>query len=105
MLFIFFHFQDGKDLWIATHDGLNGYDGFEFKKFLHSPFDKKSLAGNMTIDMAEDDQTRLWILTNTHLHLYHEKDGSFERFICRLVRSIIVIRALPGSSMATNGFY
>ncbi|MFI5130424.1 MAG: two-component regulator propeller domain-containing protein [Chitinophagales bacterium] len=74
--------QDSKGfLWVATHDGLNRYDGFEFKKFLHSPFDKKSLAGNMTIDIAEDDQNRLWILTNTHLHLYHESDGSFERFI------------------------
>ena len=74
--------QDSKGfLWIATHDGLNRYDGFEFKKFLHNPFDKKSLAGNMTIDIAEDEQNRLWILTNTHLHLYHETDGSFERFI------------------------
>ena len=74
--------QDSKGfLWIATHDGLNRYDGYEFKKFLHNPFDKKSLAGNMTIDMAEDAEGRLWILTNTHLHLYNEKDESFERYI------------------------
>jgi ligand-binding sensor domain-containing protein len=26
-------------LWIATHDGLNRY---EFKKFLHDPFNKKA---------------------------------------------------------------
>jgi hypothetical protein len=68
-------------LWIATHDGLNRYDGYEFKKFLHYPFDKKSLASNMTIDIAEDVEGRLWILTNTHLHLYDEKKESFERYI------------------------
>jgi signal transduction histidine kinase/ligand-binding sensor domain-containing protein len=74
-------YQDSKGfLWIATHDGLNRYDGYEFKKFLHSPFNKKSLAGNMTIAMAEDDEGRLWILTNTHLHLYNDKDESFERY-------------------------
>jgi len=74
--------QDSKGfLWIATHDGLNRYDGYEFKKFLHYPFDKKSLASNMTIDMAEDVDGRLWILTNTHLHLYNEKNESFERHV------------------------
>ena len=67
-------------LWIATHDGLNRYDGYEFKKFLHYPFDKKSLASNMTIDMTGDVEGRLWILTNTHLHLYDEKNESFERY-------------------------
>jgi len=73
--------QDRKGfLWIATHDGLNRYDGYEFKKFLHNPFDKKSLAGNMTIDMAEDREGRLWILTNTHLHLYNEKEETFQRY-------------------------
>lgn len=75
-------YQDRKGyLWIATHDGLNRYDGYEFKKFLHSPFDKKSLAGNMTIDMAGDNEGRLWVLTNTHLHQYNEKTESFERYI------------------------
>lgn len=74
--------QDSKGyLWIATHDGLNRYDGYEFKKFLHNPFNKKSLAGNMTIDMAEDAEDRLWILTNTHLHRYNSTDESFERYI------------------------
>ena len=73
--------QDSKGyLWVATHDGLNRYDGYEYKKYLHNPFDKKSLAGNMTIDMAEDDQGRLWVLTNTHLHLLNDKNGSFERY-------------------------
>jgi ligand-binding sensor domain-containing protein len=74
-------YQDRKGyLWIATHDGLNRYDGYEFKKFLHNPFNKKSLAGNMTIAIAEDDNGRLWVLTNTHLHLFNERDESFERY-------------------------
>src|SRR5690348_799313 len=74
-------YQDSKGyLWVATHDGLNRYDGYEFKKFLHNPFNKKSLAGNMTIAMAEDDNGRLWVLTNTHLHLFNERDESFERY-------------------------
>ena len=35
----------------------------------------------MTIDMAENDEGRLWVLTNTHLHLYNERDESFEQFV------------------------
>lgn len=73
--------QDSKGyLWIATHDGLNRYDGYEFKKFLHNPFNKKSIAGNMTIDMVEDEQGQFWVLTNTDLHLFNQKDESFERY-------------------------
>jgi ligand-binding sensor domain-containing protein len=68
-------------LWIATHDGLNRYDEYEFKKILHSPFNKKSLASNMTIDLVEDTEGNLWILTNTHLHRYNEKKDIFERYI------------------------
>ena len=68
-------------LWIATHDGLNRYDGYEFKKFLHNPFDKKTLASNMAIDMTEDSEGGFWVLTNTHLHRYQQKDESFERYI------------------------
>jgi len=68
-------------LWIATHDGLNRYDGYEFKKILHNPFNKKSLASNMTIDLVEDTEGNLWILTNTHLHRYNEKKDIFEHYI------------------------
>jgi len=74
--------QDSRGyLWIATHDGLNRYDGYEFKKFLHSPFNKRSLASNMTIDLAEDNDGNLWVLTNTHLHCYNQKNNLFERYI------------------------
>src|SRR5258705_13757132 len=68
-------------LWVATHDGLNRYDGYEFRKFLYNPFDKKSLASNMSIDLAEDDKGNLWILTNTHLNRYNARDETFERYI------------------------
>jgi len=73
--------QDSRGyLWVATHDGLNRYDGYEFRKFLHNPFNKKTLAGNMAIALAEDEQGRLWVLTNTDLHLYNPKDASFDRY-------------------------
>jgi ligand-binding sensor domain-containing protein len=39
-------YQDSKGyLWIGTHDGLNRYDGYEFKKFRHDPANKNSLLG------------------------------------------------------------
>lgn len=34
-------------LWVATEDGLNKYDGYDFKTFSHDPDDPNSLAGNV----------------------------------------------------------
>ena len=58
-------YQDTKGyLWIGTHDGLNRYDGYEFKKFRHDPADKNSLPDNTVMDICEDGQNNLWVASN-----------------------------------------
>src|SRR6266705_2002689 len=48
-------FQDSKGyLWIGTHDGLNRYDGYSFKKFRHDPDNNNSLPGNTINSICED---------------------------------------------------
>ena len=71
--------QDSKGfLWIATEDGLNRYDGYNFKIFRNIPDDSTSLCNNRTWSIIEDSQGILWIGTNGGLEKF---DYEKEQFI------------------------
>lgn len=72
--------QDGF-LWFATKDGLNRYDGYEFKVFTNDPFDPWSIADNMVMTLFEDSNGYLWIGTqNKGLDLYDAEHQRFYHF-------------------------
>jgi len=65
-------------LWFATDDGLNRFDGYEFKVFRNNSADVKSLSDNSTITLTEDDSGRIWIGTKTgYINCY---DPVFDKF-------------------------
>lgn len=56
--------QDNKGfMWFATQDGLNRYDGYEFKLFRHDPQDPASLSHNYIWSIHQDLKGELWIGT------------------------------------------
>jgi len=57
-------FQDSKGyLWIGSQDGLNRYDGFNFKIYKHDPDDPNSISNNGILVIMEDKDGYLWIGT------------------------------------------
>ena len=68
-------------IWLATENGLNRFDGYEFKKFYHSRDDSTSLSSNIVRSVLEDEEGNLWIGTFNGLNLYDRKSESFQRFI------------------------
>jgi PAS domain S-box-containing protein len=57
-------FQDSKGyLWIGSQDGLNRYDGFNFKIYKHDPEDPSSISHNSILAITEDKAGYLWIGT------------------------------------------
>jgi two-component system sensor histidine kinase ChiS len=50
-------------LWFGTQDGLNRYDGCEFKIFKNLPFDSNSLSHNWIQTMIESEPGVLWLGT------------------------------------------
>lgn len=68
-------------LWVATKDGLNRYDGYNFKVFSNNPFDSYSLAENEVTSLFEDSRGWLWIgLKSKGVDVYHSKTGRFHHF-------------------------
>jgi ligand-binding sensor domain-containing protein len=49
-------FQDSKGfMWFGTQDGLNRYDGYNFKIFKNDPDDTTSLSDNFIFSIYEDE--------------------------------------------------
>jgi len=57
--------QDHKGfLWIGTQDGLNKYDGYDFKAYKHDPENPNSLNSSVITSIYEDHSKVLWVGTN-----------------------------------------
>ncbi|MCA9731494.1 MAG: response regulator [Deferribacteres bacterium] len=67
-------------IWIGTENGLNRYDGFEFKKYYHEPGDPSSLCANFIWDVFIDSHGRMWVGTIEGLNLYNPVKDNFIAF-------------------------
>ena len=68
-------------LWIATADGLNRYDGYNFKIYKNDPSDKNSLPNNSTFSLMIDNEETLWVGTGTGFSKYNRANESFQTFL------------------------
>ena len=67
-------------IWIATIDGLTRYDGYNFKNFLHDPYDSTSISTNRVFALCEADGY-LWIGSQYQgLDRYDPVSEEFKRY-------------------------
>ena len=66
-------------MWFGTLDGLNRYDGNDFKLYRHDPDDPHSLSDNTIRGLIADHTGTLWI--GTWANGLNQFDHSTERFI------------------------
>jgi len=75
--------QDSRGfIWIGTENGLNRYDGHQFKVFYNDPADSTTLSSNYVKDILEDGHGDLWIATHGGgLNRFDRKKNSFSHFL------------------------
>jgi len=81
-------------MWIGTGNGLNKYDGYNFKIFEHIPYDSSTISDNIINALSFDKFGYLWIGTET---------GGINRFDPR-TDSVIHFKNIPdnNSSLSSN---
>ncbi len=68
-------------LWIATADGLNRYDGYNFKIYKNDPSDKNSLPNNSVFKSMIDHDGTLWVCTAAGFSKYNLANETFKTFL------------------------
>ena len=70
--------QDKKGfMWFGTDDGLNRFDGHNFRIYRYNSYDPESLPNDRIISLFEDSKNRLWVCTNSYTCYYDYKTDSF----------------------------
>jgi len=73
--------QDKKNnMWFATHNGLNKFDGYDFTIYQHDDQNPHSIGNDIIRTCMTDKQGRIWIGTDEGLSLYDVNMDRFENF-------------------------
>ncbi|MGN0191493.1 MAG: two-component regulator propeller domain-containing protein, partial [Candidatus Cryptobacteroides sp.] len=67
-------------MWFATQDGLNLYDGYEFRTFRNIPADTTSISSNIIRKLCIDKSGNLWVGTGKGLSWYDANRECFRNF-------------------------
>ncbi len=90
--------QDSRGyMWIGTQDGLNRYDGYNFKVLKHNTNNTSTISSNYILKIFEDRSDRIWIATANGLNLFSRKTETFSRFYFRdndSINSKILLRTI-----------
>lgn len=67
-------------IWFGTKDGLNRYDGYNFKVFRNNINNNSSISDNYINSIYVDKKGRMWVGTRNGINLFDPKKDSFKRF-------------------------
>lgn len=80
-------------IWIATHDGLSRFDGYQFKTWPVRPGAERGFTGSIVTGIHIDARDRFWLVIRDSLWLFNPRDGA-----CRKLD-------LPHALVNFKGFY
>ena len=65
-------------MWFTSYEGLNRFDGHQFKVYYESPRDNNSLKGSQTFGLVEDPFGNIWTGTDACLNRYLRQTDQFD---------------------------
>lgn len=96
--------QDMKGfMWFGTKDGLNRYDGYNFRIFRNNPNNTQSIGNNFIRCIAEGDINTLYIGTDAGLYIMNTIDESFEKVTVKTNKGVDITSAVNALHVEKNG--
>ena len=92
-------------IWFATLYGLNRYDGYNFKVFVHDPGDPNSLSGVAVNALFKDHDGAIWIGCDQFLNKLDPVTETFTRYPIPFVSHISQDSAGMLWSATPSGLY
>lgn len=66
-------------LWLASHRGLERYDGYRFHAYRHDPYDPTSLSSGEVTHLVETAEGDLWLVAGGILNRYNRATNTFSK--------------------------
>ena len=68
-------------LWISTWDGMNRFDGYEFRNYFHNPKDSTTVPFFVVDKAVVDASNNVWVMCQQRpVVIYNRNSDSFDRF-------------------------
>ncbi len=67
-------------IWVGTSEGLNRFNGYEFKVFYSLKGDLQCLSNNNVRSITEDHDGNIWVGTLNGLNMYNSVTGKFTQY-------------------------
>ncbi len=68
-------------IWIVTEDGVNRYDGYQFRIFRYEEGNEHSLCNSKVYGMREDRDQNLWFVCPDGICVYRPSTDDFQRIL------------------------
>lgn len=81
--------DDNGFIWLSTEDGLNRFDGINFKVFKHNAANPNSLPSNYIDFMYKDTEGAIWLSTRQGIYQFNTNTEKYVKF-------------KPGASISVN---
>src|SRR5260370_7772831 len=82
-------------IWFGTWNGLNRYDGYNFKVFKHDPERQQSLSGVFIYSLFKDRAGTIWVGTDQSLDRFYPRMEKFGHYHFDTPHSIHLPTILP----------
>lgn len=89
-------------IWIGTERGLNRFNGYEYRQYLHNRKDSTSLCSDMVTSLMRDSRDRIWIGTMNGVCRYVGEDCFRNYPICDSESTVSQILEASDGSILVN---
>lgn len=90
-------------MWFGTENGLNRFDGYNFKIFKNIVGDSTSIGNNYIYSLLEDSDKTFWVGTDEGLYIYNPELEQFKYFAVQTDEGVNIKSNITAIAEASDG--